>query len=49
MEIHFLQGASKSRATSRLDRTQREFLARTKTQQVKRAVGVSIEGRKMSL
>lgn len=43
------QGPSKSSKTSRLDRAQREFLARNKSTQVKRAVGVSIEGRKMDI
>lgn len=43
------QGPSKSSKTTRLDRAQREFLARTKTTKVKRSVGVSIEGRKMGI
>lgn len=43
------QGPSKSSKTNRLDRAQREFLARTKTTNVKRSVGVSIEGKKMSI
>uniref|UniRef100_A0A183DCX6 Sas10 domain-containing protein n=2 Tax=Gongylonema pulchrum TaxID=637853 RepID=A0A183DCX6_9BILA len=36
------RGATKNRATSRFDRTQREFKERTKQQRAQRAVAVSI-------
>uniref|UniRef100_A0A915DYW8 TFIIS N-terminal domain-containing protein n=1 Tax=Ditylenchus dipsaci TaxID=166011 RepID=A0A915DYW8_9BILA len=43
------QGASKNRQTDRFDKAQREFRDRNKAQKAKRAVGVSIEGRKMDI
>ncbi|CAD5233260.1 unnamed protein product [Bursaphelenchus xylophilus] len=42
-------GATKSRQATRFDMAQREFKERTKTAKAKRAVAVSIEGRRMDL
>uniref|UniRef100_A0A914DP17 TFIIS N-terminal domain-containing protein n=1 Tax=Acrobeloides nanus TaxID=290746 RepID=A0A914DP17_9BILA len=43
------KGETKSRANSKLEKTTREFQARNKAMKVKRAIGVSIEGRRMEL
>uniref|UniRef100_F1KX49 IWS1-like protein n=1 Tax=Ascaris suum TaxID=6253 RepID=F1KX49_ASCSU len=43
------RGATKNRQNSRFDKTQREFKERTKQSRAQRAVGVSIEGRKMDI
>ncbi|KAL6737021.1 hypothetical protein Aduo_010699 [Ancylostoma duodenale] len=48
--IHCIfQGERKGRAFARLDKAQRDFMERTKRMKVKRAVGVSLEGRNMAL
>lgn len=43
------QGASKSRTTDRYDKAEREFRDRNRAQKAKRAIGVSLEGRKMDI
>ena len=43
------QGATKNRNTDRFDRAQRDFRERNRSQKAKRAVGVSLEGRKMDI
>ncbi|VDK53175.1 unnamed protein product [Cylicostephanus goldi] len=43
------KGERKARAFARLDKAQREFMERTKRMKVKRAVGVSLEGRNMAI
>lgn len=43
------QGPSKSRTTDRYDKAEREFRDRNRAQKAKRAVGVSLEGRKMDI
>jgi len=43
------KGETKSRANSKLEKTTREFQARNNAMKVKRAIGVSIEGRRMEL
>uniref|UniRef100_A0A1I7WIS6 TFIIS N-terminal domain-containing protein n=1 Tax=Heterorhabditis bacteriophora TaxID=37862 RepID=A0A1I7WIS6_HETBA len=43
------KGERKGKAYSRLDKTQRDFMERTKKFKAKRAVGVSLEGRNMAL
>ncbi|RCN48086.1 IWS1 protein [Ancylostoma caninum] len=43
------KGERKGRAFARLDKAQRDFMERTKRMKVKRAVGVSLEGRNMAL
>ncbi|KHJ91778.1 IWS1 protein, partial [Oesophagostomum dentatum] len=43
------KGERKARAFARLDKAQRDFMERTKRLKVKRAVGVSLEGRNMAI
>ncbi|KHN79969.1 IWS1-like protein [Toxocara canis] len=43
------RGATKNRHNSRFDKTQRDFKERTKKSRAQRAIGVSIEGRKMDI
>ncbi|ETN80704.1 IWS1 protein [Necator americanus] len=43
------KGERKGRGFARLDKAQRDFMERTKKMKVKRAVGVSLEGRNMAL
>ncbi|VDM71216.1 unnamed protein product [Strongylus vulgaris] len=45
----FVYAERKGKAFARLDKAQREFLERTKRMKVKRAVGVSLEGRNMAI
>ncbi|KAF8385017.1 hypothetical protein PRIPAC_74159 [Pristionchus pacificus] len=43
------KGEKKGKGNERLDRATRDFQARTKAMKVKRAIGVSIEGRRMEI